>query len=48
MIFQGWILYLLSFIPFMNTICFFFVIALYHPDIELANWIWDQVLQRIV
>ncbi|CAD8127252.1 unnamed protein product [Paramecium sonneborni] len=45
--FQGWIMWIFQFIPCLNTMCLLFVIALYHPDVQLSNQIWN-LLQKIL
>ncbi|CAD8128049.1 unnamed protein product [Paramecium sonneborni] len=45
--FQGWIMWIFSFIPCFNTMCLLFVLALYHPDVQLSNKIWN-LLQKVL
>ncbi|CAK69292.1 unnamed protein product (macronuclear) [Paramecium tetraurelia] len=45
--FQGWIMWIFSFIPCFDTMCLLFVLALYHPDVQLSNKIW-ALLQKVV
>ncbi|CAD8185827.1 unnamed protein product [Paramecium pentaurelia] len=45
--FQGWIMWIFSFIPCFNTMCLLFVLALYHPDVQLSNTIWT-LLQKVL
>ncbi|CAD8193219.1 unnamed protein product [Paramecium octaurelia] len=45
--FQGWIMWIFSFIPCLDTMCLLFVLALYHPDVQLSNKIWT-FLQKVM
>ncbi|CAD8193933.1 unnamed protein product [Paramecium octaurelia] len=45
--FQGWIMWIFSFIPCFDTMCLLFVLALHHPDVQLSNKIWN-LLQKVL